>query len=278
MPRQGESGVVLINVQVILALASAVVVAMIRLSDDAIASSRAYRDAGQALALVAGGEATAIAALRRDLREAPETDHRNEAWAAIDQQTVAIEGGTFALTLTDAQARFNLNGLAEAGVLGMQILQRIVALLDLPADLAPRIAARAAQAPALTQLADLADIGIDHETLRALSDYVTVLPSPTGMNINTVPDAMFSVVTDNPVQARILQGIRSRQGRLEAQDLARAQVILPPGVGFRSQYFLVNTLVTIGDVAVSRESLLQRLSEPGRPATVVVIARRATGH
>jgi general secretion pathway protein K len=150
--RGREDGVILINVLVILALTSAIVFAMIRLSDVAILRSQRFRDAGQGLALVAGGEASVIAVLRRD---DPQVDHLREAWASVGQAEVAIEGGRFALVVEDAQARFNLNALPTSGALGLQVLERITAALDLPDDVTPRIVARLSQAKPLLALDDL---------------------------------------------------------------------------------------------------------------------------
>jgi general secretion pathway protein K len=87
---------------------------------------------------------------------------------------------------------------------------------------------------------------------------VTVLPGVAEMNINTMPEALIAVVTDNPVQARVLVGIRKRNGFLTADDAVTAGVILPPGVGYRSGFFRVTTTVTMGDVVQVRTSLLQR--------------------
>ena len=155
MAREPEKGVVLINVLVILALTASVVYAMISLSDLAILRSQRFSAAGQALALISGGEASAIVALRRDVTDAPQTDNLREPWALVGQQEVPIAGGTFALQIADAQAKFNLNNLPQSGALGAQMLQRIVALLDLPADVGPRIAARLTQPQPLVRMADL---------------------------------------------------------------------------------------------------------------------------
>jgi general secretion pathway protein K len=264
--RAHDEGVILINVLVILALTSAIVFAMIRLSDVAITRSQRFRDASQGLALVAGGEASVIAVLRRD---DPAVDHLREDWAQAGQKQVAIEGGQFALVVTDAQARFNLNALPTSGALGLQVLERITDALDLPDDVMPRIVARVAQPKPLLKLDDLVDqAGISMAEVAALQGMVTVLPVAADMNINTMPDALLGVVTDNPVQARVLVGIRKRNGFLTPDDMVTAGVILPPGVGYRSGLFRVTTTVTMGDVVQVRTSLLQR-GDDG----VVVIGR-----
>jgi general secretion pathway protein K len=121
----------------------------------------------------------------------------------------------------------------------------------------------------LLALDDLVDqAGLTIAEVAALRGMVTVLPGAAEMNINTMPDALLGVVTDNAVQARVLLGIRKRKGFLTSDDIAAAGLILPPGVGYRSGLFGVTVTVTIGDVVQVRTSLLQR-GEAG----VVVIGR-----
>ena len=238
--RDDDSGVILINVLVILALTSAVLLVMVRASDLSIARSQVFSDAAQGLALIQGGEASAIAALRRDMTVAPDADHMGEAWAAVAQAETRIETGSFALDIEDAQSRFNLNSLSGSGVVGPQILTRIVARLQLPADTAPRILARMAQGKPLHSLDQLIpEAGLAPETLRSLRTLVTLLPGRRDINLNTAPPDLIFALTDNPVQARILITIRDHAGYLTTKDFAAANVILPAGTGFTSQYFTV---------------------------------------
>ena len=274
--RDKQSGVVLINVLVILALTASVVFAMVSLSDLAIQRSQRYSSAGQALALIAAGEASAIVALRRDMAETPQTDNATEAWAQTGQQKVEIDGGSFALQIEDAQSRFNLNSLPQSGALGLQILQRIVKILDLQPDVALRIAARLAQPAPLIRLQDLiAEAGLTASEVSQLSELTTVLPGRTDINLNTAPAALLGVLADNPVQANRLEGLRKRKGFLTADDLATANVILPLGAGFVSRYFLVRVDVTLGDSAQHMQTLLQRRNGPGGAAEVVAVFRQS---
>jgi general secretion pathway protein K len=269
--RVSEHGVILINVLVVLALSATVVFAMLRLSDTAITRSQRFSDAGQGTALIAGGEVTAIATLRRDPRE---TDHPGEPWAQIAQDDIAIEGGRFGLAITDAQARFNINNLLRGNPEDLQLLQRIITALDLPEAVGLRIAARLADPSPLASMQDLQDAGIQPDEVARLSTLATVLPRPTAININTMPDAMFAMLAGNPVQARLLQGMRARKGQLTADDLLNAGLILTTQAGLTSDYFIVTTRVTIGAVTQTRESLLHRMIGPGDVAMITVAARR----
>lgn len=274
MKRGADQGVVLINVLVILALTASVVYAMVSLSDLSITRSQRFSSAGQALALISGGEASAIVALRRDMIDAPATDNLSEPWALTGQNEVAIAGGRFALQIVDAQGLFNLNTVPVSGALGAQMLQRIVGALDLSPDVGPRIAARLAQPEPLVRMADLVEqAGLIAADVDRLSELVTVLPGRTNININTAPDALLGILADNPVQARRLQSIRARNRVLTPEDVAKANVILPPGTGYVSRFFRVTVSVTVDDTAQRMQSLLQRRPGPGGVPQVAVVFR-----
>lgn len=272
--RDRESGVVLINVLVILALTASVVYAMVSLSELSITRSQRFSAAGQAQALISAGEASAITALRRDMADAGQSDHLAEPWALVGQTPVDIDGGRFALRIADAQAQFNLNSLPGSGALGLQTLQRLIATLEMPPDVTARIAARLAQPTPLERLSDLvAEAGLTAEEIARLADLVTVLPGSTPVNINTAPPALLAALTDNPVQARQLEGIRTRQGFLTSADVAGARIVLPPGAAYGSRFFWVTVTVEVDQTTQSLRSLLQRRAGPGGGPEVVVIER-----
>lgn len=274
--RDPDSGVVLINVLVILALMGSVVFAMLSLSEVSIARSQRFSDAVQAAALIAAGEASAIVALRRDMEDAPDSDHLKEAWSSIGQDEVEIEGGRFALTIADAQAKFNLNSLPESGALGAQILQRIVETLELHPDVGLRIAARLAQPAPLQSLAGLiSESGLGAAEVGRLATLVDVLPGKTDININTAPPALVDVLTDDPLQTRRLVSIRDRKESLSPEDVAAAGVILPPGTAYASAFFDVTVTVTVGAIRLVQTSRLQRRTDADGLAEVVVVGRDA---
>ena len=259
---------------VVLALASAVLVGMIRVSDLAIARSQTFLDAARAEALIGGGEASAIAVLLRDMHEAPEADHIGEPWAAVAQDEVAVDGGTFRLTLTDAQARFDLNVLRGPGGIGPQILSRIADRIGLPPDAAARIGARMARDTRLTRLQDLrAEAGLTAQQVADLGKLVTLLPLQAEVNINTAADDLIFALADNPVQARGLIAIRRLKGRLTPEDLAAVQLVLLPGIGYASRLFEVRVTARIGAVEITGGSLLLRRIGAAGVAEVVAVRR-----
>ncbi|WP_072297813.1 general secretion pathway protein GspK [Paracoccus sp. SM22M-07] len=272
--RGPQDGVVLINVLVMLALASSVLYATISLSDLSIARSQRFSEAGQAQALIAAGEASLIAALTRDMAEAPQTDNLSEPWAQIAQEPIAIAQGSFALAIQDAQSRINLNSNAIRGALGAQVLDRVGRALTLPPDVAARIIARLAQQQPLDRLEDLIiQAGLTAQEVDQLSEFLTVLPSSTDVNLNTASPGVIGALAETPDQATSLVAIRDRNGLLTAEDVADAQQVLLPGTGFTSSWFRVTATVQVGRTVQQSIALIQRAAEPDERPAVAVVAR-----
>ncbi|WP_158529895.1 type II secretion system minor pseudopilin [Paracoccus sediminilitoris] len=272
--RGPQDGVVLINVLVMLALASSVLYAMISLSDLSIARSQRFSEAGQAQALIAAGEASLIAALTRDMAQDPQTDNLSEPWAQIAQEPIAIAQGNFALTIQDAQSRINLNSNAIRGAFGAQVLDRVGQALTLPPDVAARIIARLAQQQPLDRLEDLIfQVGLTAQEVDQLSEFLTVLPRSTDVNLNTASPGVIGALAEDPDQAASLVAIRDRNGLLTAEDVTDAQQVLLPGTGFTSSWFRVTVTVQVGRTVQQSIALIQRTAEPGERPGVAVVAR-----
>lgn len=263
MSRDRAAGVILINVLVVLGLSAAVVYAMLTLADLGIARSQAFSEAGQGLALVRAGEQSAIAALRRDMIRAPETDNATEPWAKIGQEPISIPGGSFALTIADAQDRFNLNRLTLGDPQSRAVLATLAEAADLPADLPDRLAQSLELDGPLKRTDELVRrIGLTPEQLARLRTLATVLPGTGDVNLNAAPEALLAAVLDSPPLAASLVARRKQVGYLTARDFAGSQATLPPGFGFRSDLFRLTTTVRIGDTVQSVVSLLQRTGGP----------------
>ena len=277
MSRRPDEGIVLVNVLVLLGLASTVVYLMLSLGDLSIARSQRFGEAGQALALVRAGEQSAIAALRRDMIEAPETDHAAEPWAEVAQADIEIPGGAFELEIADAQGLLNLNALVASGLQGQQALRSVVAAIELPPETVARVTTTVIVDGPLERVEDLTwRAGLSPEEVAALAQFVTALPGTGPVNINAAPAELIAILLQSPVPARVLASIRDRNGFVTPDDVAAARVILPPGVGYRSDLYRLRVSVRIGDTVQSMESLLQRRDGPQGPEVVVVARRNAT--
>ena len=271
MTSRHDRGVTLLFVLVILALCSAVVVAMVTVSESSVRRTRMYDEAVAAGALVAAGETTAVIALRRDLLTGPDLDHAKEPWARTNQAEVAIADGRFSLTLTDAQGLYNLTNLGTEGVLAQQRLADILTALDLKADLRASIIAAA---PA--RLYDLRAV-MSSDDLAKFATMVTVLPKATDVNINAAPAALLAVLLNNKVQARLLVARRARLGFVTPDDVASLGIILPAGVAYRSSFFDVTVTAQIGETVVTEQALIARQMQVGGEPRATVVARRPGG-
>lgn len=260
---------ILVNIVSLVALASALVALMITAQTTALDRSLRFRQASQAAALARAGELSAAVALRRDMLDAPESDHMREAWTAVIDGEVPIEGGTFTLTATDAQSRFNINSLGQAAFADAQAAG-LAEALQLPPDAAQQIAAAIRENGPLMRLTQLRDFGVGEEVIARMAALVTTLPEPTDVNLNTASEELIALLTGNPAGARQLVAQRDRAGFVTAEDLAALQLPLPPGTGFTSDHYWVRTTVRIADTRQTLTSLLHRRIADGEPQVVAV--------
>jgi len=274
--RDGESGVILINVLSVLALASAVMVAILTLQDVSIERATRFMDSSSAAASAMGGELSAVVALRRDLRDAPESDHFREAWADVQQANTPIDGGEFSLMVEDEQARFNLNNLLTDGLGAAEVLSALLQSLQAPPELSSTIAAYVINRDGLAHIGELSGAGVDAALLARMADVVCVLPESTNININAAGEPVLAAVLGNRASAKLLLAKRERRGFLTPEDLASARVLLPARTGFRSDYYAVTVSVTSGTVTQSLTSRLYRTREEGLARVSVWSRKRNT--
>ena len=261
---------ILVNILALIALASAIVAMMLTDQEQGVDRGLRFREASQAAVLARAGEMSAVVALRRDFLEAPQTDHLREPWAKVIQQQTAIGGGTFTLSISDAQSRFNLNNLGQAGAVPATAVAPMAAALQLDPALLARIGAAIQETGPLLSLSQLRDLGVDEATMRRLAPLVTVLPGSTTVNVNTASEALLALLTGSPAAARMLVLQRDRAGFLTPEDINALSLSLPPGSGFTSSHYWVRTTVTIGDTSQTLTSLVMRVTTDGRPQVVTL--------
>jgi general secretion pathway protein K len=147
--------------------------------------------------------------------------------------------------ITDAQSRYNLHDLvqstAEDAAMHLAVLQRLCDTLGLSNDTATRIAAgmRGGDAGQATQgdgqptasptalltpqrPSQLAWLGLDADTLARLTPFVTILPTPTPVNINTAPPEVLMAVIPGLDRATAERLLKARlQGGFASLDEAK---------------------------------------------------------
>lgn len=261
-PRDDERGMILVNVLMFVAIAAGLVVLMINREELALDRALRAREAARAMAVVRGGELSALVALRRDGETAPDVDHTGEPWARLSETGAPIEGGSFDLAIADAEGRFNINavraGDAASTILFMGIgeaagltQEQIVAAIQYVRLNGP-----------VTDLRPLRLAGVDPKVADRLDRLVTALPGRTTLNLNAASEEVLAVLFHDPVVAARLVAVRDRQGFLTQKDLADNNVTLPGGSSFRSSSFWVRTRATIGGTSQQSATLIQRRRAP----------------
>ncbi|MFZ5962170.1 general secretion pathway protein GspK [Thalassococcus sp. BH17M4-6] len=271
--RDPQSGVVLVNVLVILAIAASVVLLMLGSRDAALDRVARQSDAVQAEWLALGAEASVVDALRRDLETAPDSDHYAEPWTRVNQDEVTLAGGQFSVTVTDAQARFDINRLAAQGFAAVEFFARLLALLDLPPERAGDVAAALQRLGPVGDLRDLERLGLPGDMLDKLAPYVTALPVEGTINLNTAPPLLLQAMFNNRAIAARVQRLRDTDGMLTRAGLEGIGALRPENSGFTSNVFDLEVLAEVGAARVRLQSRIVRTNDlQGR--SVTVYARR----
>ena len=273
MIRQRDAGVVLINVLVILSIASIVVFLMLTSQDVSLRRAQSMAAATAADALARGAEASAVTALRRDMINAPDTDNYAEPWAQVAQQEAGLSTGRFSVRIRDAQAKLNLTRLAGGAQVEVEALLRLLAELEISRAVGVRIAAEIAGRPGLKNLSELRSISA--ETINALSPFVDFLPATATLNLNTAAPLLLRAVLNNRSAALRLESMRGSAGLLTPKDLERVGAVQPALTGFTSQNFDIDILAEVDDIVVNLHSRIAR--QESFAGQSVVVTRRAYG-
>ncbi len=273
MKRDGEIGVVLVNVLVIIALSAAVVHLMLGSRETAINRVRLMAEATDAEMLALGAEASVMAALRRDIEEAPEADHFGEAWATIAQAETRLVTGRFAVEIQDVQRKYDINRLTAGGIGPTEMLGRLLAEVEQPPELAPRIATVLQRVGPVRDLDDLAAFGIPGTTLDALRPYMAALPVAGEVNLNTADPVLLRAMLNNGSIAARLVAQRNRDLQITRETLSAAGAVRPDHTGFTSNLFDVIVRAEAGDAAIRLKSRILRINEIGGQS-VGILSRR----
>lgn len=265
-----QAGMILINVLVIVMLATAVLALMIAGDDSDIERSIRLREASDAMAVARGAELSAIAALRRDMAEGANMDAPSEEWGSIADSNAAIEGGRFSYAVQDAQARFNVTNLIRMDARNLALFTAIASAAGWTKEDVGALQQAVLASGDVPDIDDLRAIGIAEEKLVALAQLVTFLPEPTDINANTASEGLLAIVLNDPALASRLVAERERSGGLTRGDLAELGIALPPGVSVSSNYFWSGAGVRIGSTVQRLTSLLQRRIRDGEPEVVAL--------
>lgn len=270
-PGRDREGMILLNVLIVVAIAAAAVTVMIVAQDIEVRRSIRLHDAAQAQAYGRAGELSAVVALRRDALVAPTVDTLNEPWAQIGQQAISIPGGSFALSVADEQARFNLNSLKRGDAVPAVAFLNIGQAAGVPRPTLNLIALTVATLGPLRDDGALRTAGIDPAHLASLAPFIAFLPEDAALNVNTADPALLNIVLRDPTVVRRIIDRRS-QGGLSPEEVSAFGAAGLVGAG--SSNFRVDTTVRVGDVTRRTSSLIHRAETPLGPRVAVASRRR----
>jgi general secretion pathway protein K len=235
----------------------------------------------------------------------PAVDHLGETWARR-MPPFPAEGAELTGSITDEQAKFNVNNLAgEGGADAQQVVafQRLLAALGLPAALGDAVvdwldADDAVTAPngaedqhylaldppyraanrRVAELAELARVkGFDAALVARLESYVTALPAVTPVNVNTAPPAVLRAIVPGlgaEDVARIVDHRRQRPFTSRDEFVrfipARTAGSIDALVDVRSRFFRADATVRLGRVSAGYRALFERPERDDRATPVLV--------
>jgi len=293
-----QRGAALLTAMVIVTLVATLASAMVWQQWRAVQVEVAERARAQALWILNGAVDWARLILREDARTGG-ADHLGEPWAvplaeaqlstflAVDRDNTDDAPEAFLSgSITDAQSRYNLRNLVEAGsgtagAAEERVLERLLDAVGARSDLAPMIVrglraatlasgqssgAELSSDPPLMpeRIEQLAWIGLDTETLALLTPYVSLLPVRTTVNANTAPKEVLAAVIEGLDLASADRLIQARQ-RNPFRNVAELDALLPQGVSaatervsVTSSFFEVRGRLRLQDRSVEERALVER--------------------
>jgi general secretion pathway protein K len=285
--KQRGSAVVL--AMLVLAVATTLIIGTLWQQSALVRETENDRAYAQARWLLRGAIDWAGVILREDARTTS-VDHRGEPWAVPLADTRLNENdgrpaAYLAGSIDDEQAKFNLRNLitsADLNATEMQSLRRLLGALGIQERLADKIGERllAAQrarssepAIGLAYVEDLLQVGLTAEQVQRLKGFVTILPEPTQLNVNTASAEVLCAripgleLTD----ARRIVLARDHAYFKDMGDaLARLRAVVPSvtdaGLSVTTRYFSVDGLVSYGPARLAAHALVRR-----EPVTLEVL-------
>jgi general secretion pathway protein K len=298
--RSRQRGVAVVLAMGVVALATVAATAIVATQSTWVRQSELGADHVQAQLVLRAGADWACTVLNDDRRTGA-VDHLGEPWA-LRLPPLPVDNGRLAGYLEDQQGAFNLNNLVREGKVVLTQLahfRRLLALLELPADLADALSDwldadsepqgrggaedgyyRALDRPYLAAnrpLVDVAELklvrGFDAGVYARLRPYVTALPRSTPINVNTAtPEALAAIASGLSLDgARALAAQRQRAYYRDRSDfvgrLPAGATVALDDIAVASAYFMATMRVTIGEAEAGGTALIER--EDGRRSAVL---------
>lgn len=291
MRRHANRGSAVLLAMVLAALAAVVAVTVLADQQRWARTVEHRRDQVQAQALAMAGVQWAREILDDD-RSHSQIDHLGEPWA-MPLPPIPLENGEIRGSITDAQARLNVNALGADGIAAEAMARRIARLLSaqggpvtaidaiadwIDTDGTPRAAGAedsyysaqplpglAANQP-VARLGELADVkGVDAGRLAAVAPFLTALPANAPVNVNTAPPEVLAAIVDG-ASADAIASIVAQRAQKPFTTIAEFRNRLPQGTTLRgddglsvgSDYFYATIVARQGGTIATARALLHR--------------------
>jgi general secretion pathway protein K len=299
--RRSQQGLALITAVLVVAIVATVATTLALGEQVWFRQAQNMTNRAQAESLRQGALNYAAILLTRDGKD-NKTDHLDELWAK-PLPPLPVEDGLIVFAVSDAQGRFNLNNLVQKGKsskndvdmfkrlltsqgLDIGLSETLIDWLD-PDDIVISGGAEDADYLSLPQpyrtanqmLQSVDELrlvkGFNAKTVEKLRPYVTALPAPTPVNVNTAPDQVLAALFTNLPLSALQPILDSRVSKpFAAPDQFITQLRLPAGTpqpptslyGVNTGYFLVTIDIRYGRLQRRTEALIER--PIGKPATV----------
>lgn len=293
-----ELGVAVITAMLVVALAATAASFMMWQNHLWLRQVENLADQAQARWITRAAILWGAAILDEDTRD---IDAENEKWAARLPPLTA-EGGEVSGFIKDAQGLINLNNLVRNGRLSQNdvvILTRLMIALEINPDSinalvdwmdadnevtypggAEDLQYLALEPPyraANRMLEDVNELyrvqGFNREIIRKLQPFVTALPAPTSINVNTAPAEVLMALCSGLQTSDAAKLIKLRSNA-PFKDKTDFQKQLPQGVqvhdedyNVSSNFFNASAISRTGRVQVAYQALLER---PGQGSTKII--------
>lgn len=285
-----QRGLALITAMLVVAIAATTAAYLSFDQQIWLRQSQNLTDRAQAEVVRAGAQEWAITLLAKDVKDS-KSDDLTEDWAK-PLPPLAVEGGQVTGRIHDAQAKFNLNNLVRGNApsppdIGAfkQLLQSlsidpnlsdaVIDWIDTDSNASPAGAEdidylqmktpyRAANLP-MQSVEELRLVrGFSREIVEKLRPWVTALPQPTEINVNTAPKevlgALFYTLPASAIDTLISERPYTDQAKLAArlQELAAGKTVPQAFFGIKSSYFDVEVSTLFGRYQRTTQALIQR--------------------
>lgn len=302
--RNGQRGVALITAMLIAALVTVAAVAMASRQTLDMRRTGNMLEVDQAYMYALGMEALAAQVLVQDKKDTGDIDTLNEDWA-IPLPPTTIEGGAISGSLADMQASFNLNNTVDTKqkadpvqIKMFQSLLQQVSKANEDVQISPFVANRVADwiDADLNTSADGAEdleylgadtpyraanrfmaspselgaiLGVSPVDVDVLMPFVSTLPVPTTINVNTAPAEVIMTLDEKITEsiAGTLVEYRKENPFKDKTDFEQKLLsdydikIDNKLFDIKSNYFMVSVDATIGRTHLTMYSLLERIND-----------------